>query len=131
MAGNPVIWSDYPDADVIRVEDTYYMVSTTMHFMPGAYMMSLTAQKGRSFRMEKVFTVMGCGPLPLDIIKIFIMYVLRQTIQEKHTCTSQKIFAAHGKNSISKDFIMMVPCFLTRMAGFISCMETVRYTLRN
>lgn len=32
---NPVIYSDYPDADVIRVEDTYYMVSTTMHFMPG------------------------------------------------------------------------------------------------
>lgn len=36
MARNPVIWSDYPDIDVIRVEDTYYMVSTTMHFMPGA-----------------------------------------------------------------------------------------------
>lgn len=32
---NPVIYSDYPDADVIRVDDTYYMVSTTMHFMPG------------------------------------------------------------------------------------------------
>lgn len=30
-----IIWSDYPDLDVIRVEDTYYMVSTTMHFMPG------------------------------------------------------------------------------------------------
>ena len=26
---------DYPDPDIIRVEDTYYMVSTTMHFMPG------------------------------------------------------------------------------------------------
>lgn len=26
---------DYPDPDVIRVGDTYYMVSTTMHFMPG------------------------------------------------------------------------------------------------
>ncbi len=26
---------DYPDPDVIRVNDTYYMVSTTMHFMPG------------------------------------------------------------------------------------------------
>lgn len=36
MVENPVIWSDYPDADVICVEDTYYMVSTTMHFMPGA-----------------------------------------------------------------------------------------------
>ena len=35
MAGNPVIWSDYPDADVIRVEDTYYMVSTTMHLCRG------------------------------------------------------------------------------------------------
>ena len=32
---NPVICSDFPDADVIRVEDTFYMVSTTMHFMPG------------------------------------------------------------------------------------------------
>lgn len=26
---------DYPDPDVIRVNDTYYMVSTTMHFFPG------------------------------------------------------------------------------------------------
>ena len=33
---NPILWTDYPDLDVIRVEDTYYMVSTTMHFMPGA-----------------------------------------------------------------------------------------------
>lgn len=28
--------SDYPDPDVIRVDDTYYMISTTMHMMPGA-----------------------------------------------------------------------------------------------
>lgn len=32
---NPVTRLDYPDPDVIRVGDTYYMVSTTMHFMPG------------------------------------------------------------------------------------------------
>ncbi len=32
---NPVTRLDYPDPDVIRVDDTYYMVSTTMHFMPG------------------------------------------------------------------------------------------------
>lgn len=32
---NPVLWSDIPDIDVIRVEDTYYMISTTMHTMPG------------------------------------------------------------------------------------------------
>lgn len=35
MKNNPIIWADYPDLDVIRVKDTYYMVSTTMHFMPG------------------------------------------------------------------------------------------------
>lgn len=33
---NPLTRQDYPDADVIRVDDTYYMISTTMHFMPGA-----------------------------------------------------------------------------------------------
>lgn len=35
METNPILRLDYPDPDVIRVEDTYYMVSTTMHFMPG------------------------------------------------------------------------------------------------
>ncbi|MCD8315146.1 MAG: glycoside hydrolase 43 family protein [Firmicutes bacterium] len=32
---NPIIWADIPDVDVIRVGDTYYMVSTTMHLSPG------------------------------------------------------------------------------------------------
>ena len=34
-SNNPVIRSDFPDPDVIRVGDIYYMVSTTMHFFPG------------------------------------------------------------------------------------------------
>ena len=33
---NPIISADFPDPDVIRVGDTYYMVSTTMHLLPGA-----------------------------------------------------------------------------------------------
>lgn len=32
---NPIVYSDFPDPDVIRVGDTYYMASTTMHYMPG------------------------------------------------------------------------------------------------
>ena len=32
---DPVTGLDYPDPDVIRVEDTYYMISTAMHFFPG------------------------------------------------------------------------------------------------
>lgn len=35
MGINPITCLDYPDPDVIRVKDTYYMVSTTMHFFPG------------------------------------------------------------------------------------------------
>ncbi len=33
---NPVIYADYPDPDVIRVGDAYYMISTSMHMFPGA-----------------------------------------------------------------------------------------------
>lgn len=35
QAKNPITGLDYPDVDVIRVGEIYYMVSTTMHFMPG------------------------------------------------------------------------------------------------
>ncbi len=35
QASNPVIWADVPDTSVIRVGDTYYMSSTTMHMSPG------------------------------------------------------------------------------------------------
>ncbi|MTK53237.1 family 43 glycosylhydrolase [Paludibacter sp.] len=33
---NPVIFGDFPDPDVIRVGDVYYMSTTTMHQFPGA-----------------------------------------------------------------------------------------------
>lgn len=38
-AKNPVIWADVPDPSVIRVGDTYYMSSTTMHMNPGVPIM--------------------------------------------------------------------------------------------
>jgi beta-xylosidase len=34
-ARNPIIWADVPDVAAIRVGDTYYMGSTTMHMSPG------------------------------------------------------------------------------------------------
>ena len=34
QAINPIIYSDFPDPDVICVNNAFYMVSTTMHFMP-------------------------------------------------------------------------------------------------
>ncbi len=41
-ARNPVIWADVPDMSVIRVGDTYYMSSTTMHMAPGVPVMKST-----------------------------------------------------------------------------------------
>ena len=35
FARNPIIWADVPDNAIIRVGDTYYMTSTTMHLSPG------------------------------------------------------------------------------------------------
>src|SRR3954464_12680965 len=34
-AQNPVIFADVPDLSMVRVGDTYYMSSTTMHMSPG------------------------------------------------------------------------------------------------
>jgi beta-xylosidase len=34
-AQNPIIYADVPDMSIIRVGDTYYMSSTTMHMSPG------------------------------------------------------------------------------------------------
>lgn len=36
---NPIIWADVPDVSVIRVGTVYYMVSTSMHSMPGCPIM--------------------------------------------------------------------------------------------
>ena len=38
-AQNPIIWADVPDMSMIRVGDTYYMSSTTMHMSPGVPIM--------------------------------------------------------------------------------------------
>jgi len=38
-ARNPVIWADVPDPSVVRVGESYYMSSTTMHMNPGVPIM--------------------------------------------------------------------------------------------
>ncbi len=38
-AQNPIIFADVPDLSVVRVGDTYYMSSTTMHMSPGVPIM--------------------------------------------------------------------------------------------
>ena len=38
-AQNPILFADVPDLSMIRVDDTYYMSSTTMHLSPGVPIM--------------------------------------------------------------------------------------------
>jgi beta-xylosidase len=33
---NPVLWQDFADIDIIRVDDAYYYSASTMHYSPGA-----------------------------------------------------------------------------------------------
>lgn len=40
QAQNPIIFADVPDISIVRVGDTYYMSSTTMHMSPGVPIMS-------------------------------------------------------------------------------------------
>lgn len=72
---NPIIKTDYPDPDVIRVNDTYYMASTTMHFYPGGAILRSydlinwevinyifdSLDNNTSERMELEATNYGCG----------------------------------------------------------------------
>ncbi len=39
---NPIIWADNPDPAIVRVDDAYYMVSTTMYYAPGVPVMKST-----------------------------------------------------------------------------------------
>lgn len=39
QAHNPIIFADVPDMSIVRVGDTYYMSSTTMHMSPGVPIM--------------------------------------------------------------------------------------------
>ena len=39
---NPITWVDNPDPSIVRVDDAYYMVTTTMHFAPGVPVMKST-----------------------------------------------------------------------------------------
>ncbi len=41
-ATNPILYTDVPDPDFVRVGDTYYMSSTTMYFNPGLPIMKST-----------------------------------------------------------------------------------------
>lgn len=59
-AQNPIIWADVPDPSIIRVEDTYYMTSTTMHMNPGVPIMKSTNLVDWEI-VNYVYDILGTG----------------------------------------------------------------------
>lgn len=66
---NPLIRADFPDPDVIRVGDTYYMVSTTMFIFPGVTILKskdlvnwqYCANAVQRFDFSKCYDLDGCN----------------------------------------------------------------------
>lgn len=132
---NPITKLDYPDVDVIRVENTYYMVSTTMHFMPAVKyyvhmtlfigsmlhmcMIDWTVHQGRGLRRMRTFTEKECGQQAFVAIRVYSMCALLQMIQARLICFSRRISMDHGRNRQLKGFIMIVHCYLMTMTECI------------
>lgn len=74
-----IICSDFPDLDVIRVDDVYYMVSTTMHFMPGCVILRSYNLKDWEF----------CSYVYDELEK-----TERQTLQDNHGIYGKGMWAA-------------------------------------
>jgi len=66
---NPVIYADFPDPDVIRVDFVYYMVSTTMHIFPGVTILKsydlvnweYCSNAVQRFDFSKCYNLDGCN----------------------------------------------------------------------
>lgn len=115
---NPITRLDYPDPDVIRVDNTYYMVSTTMHFMPGCEILRsydlvnwehasyvydvLDSTPGQKIEGEENIYGQGMWAASCVIIKESFMCVLWQMIPGKHTFIQRLLSKDRGKRVISR-----------------------------
>ena len=143
MSIHPIIQMDFPDPDVIRVEDTYYMVSTTMHFIPGCVILRsydlrnweivervydyLDETEGQ--RLQNHSGIYGKGMWAASIRyhknRFYLCFVANDTGK---TYLYQRTFPDPRKSKKSKAFIMTRLFCLMKMAESILCMEIQRFT---
>lgn len=112
-----IIPSDFPDLDVIRVDDAYYMVSTTMHFMPGCVILrsynlldwefctyvfdELEATDGQTLKDNKGVYGRGmwAASLRFNNGKFYVSFVANDT-HKTYLYTSDKIEGPYKKTEI-------------------------------
>ena len=66
-AVNPLIYADVPDMSMVRVDDTYYMSSTTMHMVPGVPIMK---SKDFSGILTNGGTILGTSRQPFKLMRV-------------------------------------------------------------
>ena len=126
---NPIIPLDYPDPDVIRVEDTYYMVTTTMHFMPGCEILRsydllhwehaafvyerLDSTAGQRLAEGKTVMAKECGRPVYDIMKDVLCLFVANDTGLTYCYTAEKLRDLGIRKSL-KVSIMIVLCCLKR-----------------
>ena len=125
---NPVIWADVPDVDAIRVGDVYYMVSTSMHSMPGCPIMRSkdlmhweivsyvydTFEDNEAHRLEGGSNIYGQGSWAASLRhhRGNFMFASPATIPDGFMCTARTMsFRDRGKDPSSMDCGMIRACF--------------------
>ena len=135
---NPVFWTDVPDPDVIRVGDDFYMVSTTMHLVPGApimhskdlvnweivsYLYDRLDDKPNYDLKEGLYMDVASGLLLCVTIMEHIMLIfLRMTPLTKDMCILLLTLKRDGHCRHVFLIFMMRLCFLMTMGKLISFM---------
>ena len=121
---NPVINADVPDISVIRVGDDFYMISTTMHLMPGAPVM-----KSKDLvNWEMVGYVFGDNGHRLSVIIManFMFSFLRITSLIRDIFTRQRIRQGNGNWYLVHHIFMMHLSSLMMTDGCIFFMRRER-----
>lgn len=109
---NPLLMSDFPEPDVIRVGDTYYMLCTTKHFMPGGVILksydlmnweiisylliSSRAHRSRRCRESRASMGMAWMVAASDIIMVCFMHVFVPVVWIMRTCIPLNMPKDHG-----------------------------------
>src|SRR5512137_1104262 len=73
---NPILESNYPDNDVIRVGDTFYMMSSTCHFVPGIIILKskdLVNWQFSNLRSSAKKQIPMCSLQPLSCLQVQVL----------------------------------------------------------
>ena len=139
---NPVIAADFPDPDVILVDDVYYFVSTTMFVFPGVTILKsydlvnweFCSNAVPRFDFSPCFNLDGCNRYSHGQWATSIKYnngkfhLLFITLDEGgFHCTATKAEGSCKLENYPRDFMTLV-CSLMMMEEYMLRMDIAKYT---